>query len=587
MRGHTRRTTSDPTTGEIKTHVGIFAMLPWLWPTAAVVALIPVGLALWNLWGANPDPRIRMVAAVVLALLVVGLTSLTSVAARARGQIIRLGATASVATMGLWLLLALIIGPTTRPVFPDAWAVLAILSVAYPIVKAVHAGDGDQGGWGKLGDAIGHPGSRVVSAKRDGTTVRAVVEMAPGEVAADLGKKLENIGSFAGTGAGGARLRPDAGNVRRAELVMMTEDLLSKPIPYAGPQHPGTSIADYPIHLGNREDGAALELWLPGDVRDGRPASHVGISGITGAGKSVTGRILLADLLTRSDVDVWVADPVKGAQFLAPFRPYAARVAGSPDEARRMMHDLPALIKDRADHLGERDYEQWAPGCGLPFVVVHLEEAPALYKLRELVQVAQTGRSTGVVMIISAQRWTHKNIAVDVRSQVGTFMAFGCRDDDEQYGISSEAVQAGAAPQRWGNTRPGYCYLETASLTHEEWATPARVANAQISEIRAALAAHAPRLVDAGPSAETPTVVVEPAPIAPAADSATGDLRSHLERLVAAGRTEIRPADFDLIRARHDRSPAWITGQLGALVKEDLLMKSDTRGVYLVGGVAA
>jgi hypothetical protein len=572
--GTTRRTIDEH--GETLTHSGALALAPWLAPWIGGAALFPLGAIGYVMWGR--DPVAAPWAAVALALAVVGLSALAYRAGRARGPIVRAGVAAGVATAGAWLLAATLTGPWTRPT-RDLWVLLLIVGPSAANLVRLLRGDGHDGagGWAKLGEAVRLPGSRVLSARRDGERIHAVVEAAPGTTQDEILAAAPRIASATGAPAGGVRLVADPDHGRRANLVLVTRDLLKSPIPWPGPSARGASIAEALV-IGVREDGSPLRLWLPGDERAGRAATHVLVSGMTGSGKSVSARLILAEALTRSDVEATVIDTVKGAQFVAPFRGLSrCTVITSNDEAKAFLASLPGVIADRADYLGSRGYDQWAAGCGLPYRLVLIEEAAAgLGTSRALAVAAQTARSVGVGLIISLQRATHLNLSTDVRQQLGAVIAHGCRPGDEKYGLSAETVDSGAAPQRWGATRPGYCYAELPGTPSESWSSPARVFIAGISAVTAVLdrtgvcegTDPAPLVAQRGPQ-----------PVS-AGDTARDLFLSHLDLLRGDGRTEIRPRDFASVREVTGYSAPWVTAELARLVDEGELEPAGTRGVY-------
>lgn len=591
MRGHTRRTTSDPTTGEVSTHVGWFAALPWIWPMVTAMAVLPVGYVIHRLWGSSDKPWVGMLAAVVILASMASMTGLTWLATEARGPLVHRGSTAAVASVGVWLIAALIAG--IQPATASVWGLLFLGSFGFLIVKAGRSGNG--AGADPLAKALKQDGVRALSARRDGDEVHGVLEVPPGVPGAEVARRTENLASYAGTGPGSVRMHVDPDSARRIPFSIMTEDKLRTPIPYPGPSRPGASIME-PIILGRREDGAIMQIHLPGCERTGRPGCHVGISGMTNAGKSSCARCMLVEIGSRYDTEIDIIDVAKGAQFVGPFRGRVRSISTRPAEANALMASLPEEITYRSEHLGDRDLDAWTQGCGLPLRVVFVDELAALLRGGDkdmICRVAETGRSVGVHLILATQRWVHPTIPTDLRNAMGTFLAFGCRDGDQEHGISSAAIDAGATPHRWGSSRPGYVYLEASTLTETDWAMRNRTWHAQPAQIRAAIAAHFPP-ADADPVAETlvpPRSPATPPPglaLVATPPAPSEQLRDHLQDLIAAGKTEVRPADFASIKDRHDLSPAWVTKELAKLVDQEKLRSTDSRGVYeVVGGVAS
>lgn len=566
MRLSRNRSRVDLVPHQVTTSLGTTHLVPWLWPWALSVALLPLAAGLWALWGRDPDAAPW--GAVAIALGTAGLSLLAWRAGRARGAIVRAHAAASVAFAGGWLLVATLSSPWQRPVI-DVWVVLALVGGVSWNVRRGLRGQGDEHdtGWSALAEKVKLPGSRILSPVRDGHQVRATIEADRGaQTTADITAARERIASGLGVPAAGVRIAPDPDSAARAQLTVVTRDVLRTPTPWAGPSAAGGTIAA-PVVLGIRETGEPLQLWLPGDHRAGRAATHVLITGMTGAGKSAAARLLLAEVLTRTDAEVWLIDTVKARQFVRPFTSRVAELATDTDRARVLIGKLPSLIADRADQLGERGHDQWQPGCGLPFLVVHVEEAASVVATsRPFALAAQTGRSAGVALVVSLQRAVHTNLPTDVRQQMGAALAFGCRPGDERFsGLSADILAAGASPQAWGASRPGYCYAEVPGVDPVLWPSPARTFVSDSTGVAALLGTDQP---------VTPTAA---GPVPPAQAKAL--LIARLRDLRAGGAATVRPADFADLLADAGRSAPWLTGALKELVRGGVLVDAG-RGVY-------
>lgn len=567
MRSYSRTRTVAPPSEYVTQAVGPWHVLPWLWPWALCIALLPLAAGLWALWGR--DPGAAPWGAVALALGTAGLSLLAWRAGRARGVIVRAHAAASVAVAGTWTMTAMLSGPFTRPVI-DVWVCLLLVGgISWNIRRGLRGqGEEHDSGWSTLAERVKLPGSRVMSPVRDGLQVRATIEAQRGsQTAADIVAARERIASGLGVPAQGVRLTPDPESAARAHLTVVTRDVLKTPTPWPGPSRPGQSIAE-PLVLGTRENGDPLELWLPGDHRAGRSATHVLVTGMTGAGKSAAGRLLLAEILTRPDAQVWLIDSVKARQFTGPFRDRVTELATETDAARVLISKLPGLITERADELGARGYDQWERGCGLPYLVVHVEEAASVVaSSRPFALAAQTARSAGVSLVVSLQRAVHTNLPTDVRQQLGAALAFGCRPGDERFsGLSAEVLDAGASPQTWGASRPGYCYAEIPGTDPALWSAPARTFVSDSAGVAAALGG--------GPDHQT-TENVAPR------STQQADVRAlFLARLhELKDSTVIRPADFAQVLSDGQRSAAWLSGALRELVDRGVLVDAG-RGRY-------
>ena len=555
--------------------LSLWHLIPWLWPWALAAAVWPLGAGLHMLWGRSLTSAPW--AAVLLALATVGLTALAYRAGQARGPLIRAGAAAAVASGGVWLLWALIVPPWQHPVL-DVWIALALAGpISANLMRALR-GDGQDGssGWDRLAEQVKLPGARALNAKRNGHAVTAVIQAGPGQTQDDVQAAVPLLAAAFGAPRAGARAIPDPDNSSRATVTLVTTDVLGKVLPWPG-LRPGLSIMD-PIVCGIRESGAPLNLWLPADARAGRVAQHVLIAGMMGSGKSVLGRLVDAGLLDRPEVELWLIDEVKGRQYAGPLGDRVHRLARTANEARSMIASLPALIAQRADELGARGMDDWMPGCGMPYLVVHIEEAEvSISTSRPYVRAAQTGRSAGVSLITSLQRPVHTNLPVDARQQMGAVFQFGCKKGDARWGLSESTCAAGADPEVWGNARPGMVYAEVPGAPMDEWSAPARVFFAEGMQIAAALDRSEPRI---GAPDPTETLLL-PEPEYTSAE-ARQLLLSALRTLHGAGRVVVRPRDLSDVLAAVRRSPAWLTGELGRLVDDGMLVPRE-RGVYAWG----
>lgn len=540
--------------------IGRAHTIPWLIAPTVALSLMPLGLFLHSLWGDSPA-----VPSVILTITVIALTRLTWRAGTPRGVQLRGHATVSVGTAGTWLIAAVITGPTEHPVSDGWWLILFSFTASWWLHRWLRRGDGGgpaaSSGWEDVGAAVGLARSRVLSTRVDGPRVHATVELARGfQTAADVtGSVLRKTAAYLGLPGGAVTTAEDPAHAGVAHMTMVTLDLLINPIPWPGLSSPGGCITE-PLLLGIRENGDPLQLILPAQPRLRIPAQNCLICGMTGAGKSVTGLILCAEVASRHNADLEIFDTVKGAQFLSPFvgRPRVT-IYREDREADRAIEALPARIKQRADYLGNLGLRDWQPGCGINYVVIHVEEAAASAgKKAAFAKAAQQCRSAGMSLVTSQQRVTTANLSSDVRQQMGSIFQFGCNRESrpQDYGIGEAVINAGAIPHHWGNSKPGYCYAQVPGVDPGLWHQPGRIFDASPTEITAALTGHEPPTRTAG---ETPALEAKALFIA------------RLNELHAEGRTVIRPADFDDVLAQIGKSRPWLSEALKAMVTQGKL----------------
>src|SRR5699024_3886605 len=88
----------------------------------------------------------------------------------------------------------------------------------------------------------------------------------------------------------------------------------------------------------------------------------------------------------------------------------------------QIIKTLKHVIKARTDYLGARGYKAWAPGCGLSFLVLQIEEASIFLEdldPDEIKAVAKAARSAGLALKLSLQRPSHDELDTTARSQFG------------------------------------------------------------------------------------------------------------------------------------------------------------------------
>ena len=485
----------------------VAALLPHSGPWAAWFALPLVALALRR-WS-DTSPSAFALCAAATAAATAGLAWFAAHLLHARPSSIRTHAVASVLAGGLVVVLGVTMGRQQPAVI--AWVAGLLVPLTWTmrrIARAMREVEAGEDGLSGLAERVGLPGARVAGKiEQKGERTEATIRVKAGtQTAKDVAGAKERIASALGVPINGVRTTPSPRRADEARISIVPRDLLAKPRPWPGPTAPGASIADAPITLGVYEDGDPLQVWLPGDHELGRPNTHFLIVGMTRTGKSQVGRMLVGDARTRYDVELWGVDTVKGRQTLGPVEHLLDRFATTKPEAKQLNADLRALIRTRTDVLATKGLDQWVRGCGLPYLVVLVEEgADWLADSETFVRIAQQAGSAGICLVVSLQRATYTNLPTDVRSQLGGVLCFGLKDGDEAYALSEYTLEAGAAPQAWGQSKPGYCYLESPAEPQERWAVPARTFIAEREQLEA--------LVPGGEQPEGREVAVAPAPV--------------------------------------------------------------------------
>lgn len=441
-------------------------------------------------------------AGVGLTLASVALTGATWWAGRTTSAQRRLHSAITVAAGSAWVTAACLAGPFTGPLDDMFLMGGPVLALSWNVRMVMRrnpdaAGEGSDKG---LLEKVGLAKAKLTRTEVEPNRVTAKLALEPGEQTNDdVTSTLPRIASALDLPPTAVRYLPDPESARRGELVIVPHDMLADAVRWEenGPAFPGGSITD-PLVIGVYDDGAPLMMWLPGDKKEGRNATHLLIAGMTGSGKGDGALNLQTEILTRTDVIMWLSDP-KGFQDFRPLLPaYDWAVEGGAD-TEIMVESVKAVIPARTAWLGQHNYRQWeaaasqkqtdpkhscskdgtACGCpGLPFHVVWFEEAGVSLGLLgddAFNSIANLARSAGMALIVSLQRPSHDQISTTTRDALGARLCFGVPNAVAAgFMLPDPVIDAGAAPERWANRRPGYNYLVTPGVPEERYSSPGR-----------------------------------------------------------------------------------------------------------------
>ncbi|MGW2416436.1 plasmid transfer protein TraB [Streptomyces tubercidicus] len=464
---------------------------PWLgWAGTGMLG----ALGNWQ-WGESAA------AGVGLTLASVALTGATWLMGKSTSQQRRLHSAVTVAAGSAWVTAACLAGPATGPVDDLYLMVGPVMALSWNVrIVLRHNPEGAAGSSnpdGGLLEKVGLARAQIGAAKVEPNRVTAPVELEAGEQTNDdVTKALARIASALDLPTSAVRYHADPGSARRGDLVIVPEDMLATVADWEGPSNLGGSIAE-PLVIGRYDDGAPLQLWLPGDPETKRNSTHLLIAGGTGSGKGETALNLLSEILSRRDVIVWFSDP-KAFQDFAPLRPGLDWDAEGGTDTEVMVESVKAVIPARTRWLGAHGYRQWVPaaaeqqndpkhscrpdghacGCeGMPFLVSWFEEAANT--LRSLgddafTGIAQEARSAGIALVVSLQRPSYDQMSTSTRASLPSVIALGCDPRDEGFSLPAAVLDAGAHPGAWGNRRPGYCYLVSPGIAEDRYPSPGR-----------------------------------------------------------------------------------------------------------------
>jgi len=294
-----------------------------------------------------------------------------------------------------WLAAAAAWGPGTPPLPTVAW--LGTLAAGVPWwvdrrrrarVRVARIIDR----WPTFADAVGLPGSQVLSAVVDKWGWSARLALRRGQSARNAVAQVAAIESALAVRPGAVRIEPDPDRADRAMLRVVEHDPHATPIPWHAPAA-GRSVAD-PVEVGVFEDGSRVEVRLL--------YRNVLVGGIVGSGKSGVLNVLLAALVSCPDVVVWGID-LKGGMELRPWAGCLDRLATTAADAVGLLRAALAEY-DRRTRLRAAARERlWIPTTADPALIVVVDEYAELpdeaHRLAD--SLARRGRATAVNLLIA------------------------------------------------------------------------------------------------------------------------------------------------------------------------------------------
>ncbi|MET9957308.1 plasmid transfer protein TraB [Streptomyces sp. NPDC006339] len=432
-------------------------------------------------------------AGVGLTLASVGLTAATWHAGRTTGRQRRLHSAITVAAASTWTTAAALSGPLTGPL-PDLYLMGgAALALSWNIRRVLRSATNETAESADKGllEKVGLARTKLKEVRVEPNRVTVPYELPAGELTNDdISRAIPRIASALDVPTTAIRVQHDPDSARKGQFVIVPEDMLKTPTIWPGPVAPGQSVA-VPLRIGVYDDGSDLVLPL-------LDAIHILVMGMTGSGKTEGAVDVMLDLLTRSDVAVWLADAAKSGQDFQPLLSAFDWAALDTPSVAAMTAAIQAVIPVRTRWLRDHSYRAWEPaaakkqtdpahscrkdgqvcGCpGLQYLLAWIEEAAKV--LRELgddvfTGIAQEARSAGVSLVLSMQRASGYQLSTDTRASLPAALCFGVRGDDASFALPEEVLDAGANPSAWGNKRKGYVYLVSAGVDEDLYANPAR-----------------------------------------------------------------------------------------------------------------
>jgi hypothetical protein len=308
------------------------------------------------------------------------------------------------------------------------------------------------------------------SAKIDGYNTRDVAGGRRFRLKLPIGKTIEDakskriaIAQIAGKPRNLVHVSETESGIEGAvDVLILDDDPFKTKYTWQGPDHAGDSITS-PITYATYNTGDRPQIFMAG--KNGASCQHFLTMGMPGTGKSKAWQAIYGTVLNRREVSVIYGDPAKAMQTGGPLAAGLEWFATTYDECIEQMEAIKRAIPARTDYLTARGLDHWVRGCGINFVIFHLEEAARFAEVDELIELVEAARSAGISIVISLQRATNDRLKTSARFNLGGNMCFGVKmKRDAAFGLSEYAIESGATPHLWQDRYPGRHYLEVTGL---------------------------------------------------------------------------------------------------------------------------
>ncbi|MGW4640781.1 hypothetical protein ACWEN6_19765 [Sphaerisporangium sp. NPDC004334] len=430
----------------------------------------------------SDDPQTVAWTTALIITCVLALTALTWRQSHARSLSGRAHTTLTTLAGGLWVCAATINGPATTVTGRLILIGGVSFALSFNIRTVIRAKQIDVAGAAAdpLGFLFNRGAEKAGMAQVQARTITATPYKVTGEVqlhegkqiADDLQKRVPYVESGIGLPPGSITTALDPDDASKATITISDPRVMKHPIPWGGPSRVGASIAE-PVRPGLWQDQDEIAYVIVGH--------HVQIMGKTGSGKSIGGAWnLLAEIVTRRDAAVFAIDITKGEQTLGPLKAALHRLETTPEGARALLRDIQSQVKPRTDLLASKNLQKWAPGCGLTYWVLWLEEFPDIYdalpdkEQEQFLSLIKAIRSAGGTVVLSLQRSDWTQMPTIARGQLAK-MCFGVDSAaDATFGLSEAQQDAGCRPELWSNKQPGMAYLDAPSIPEDRISMPMR-----------------------------------------------------------------------------------------------------------------
>lgn len=322
------------------------------------------------------------------------------------------------------------------------------------------------------------------------------MQHAPGDTIDQLQEAVPAFESVSGSPRGSSRA-VGSDRADQSTLTIMHRDPLKVPLPAVAASAPGGCISE-PLVIGRYSTGALTQAYLAGGAGFS-PSSYL-FMGMNRTGKTFAENQVMTEVISRRNAVILYLNRAKGMQDVRTIIPgvEVAVIADEADEAglyRQALKKVKAIMSYRQRQLAlfgiaEWNAEQcwnsppWRTEAGrrvqmerMPFLIVHVAEADAILQSAgtDAVYVTSKGLSLGVCSGWSLQRADHMSMPTNLRFNIGTAWCFGCGDDiSASFALSEPTIKAGARPDFWKQSKPGYHFFEGLNIDDELFPVAAR-----------------------------------------------------------------------------------------------------------------
>lgn len=263
----------------------------------------------------------------------------------------------------------------------------------------------------------------------------------------EFARRAERIRDYAGPRIMRVHVIADPHRGGRVYLRFVTKDMTAEALTDwpALETDPGTTSITDGILVGRDSTGNPVRLDVVNDA--------IFVAGQRGTGKSGLLQIIVAAAELAADADPIPCDLKDGAEFWM-HRDKVTLYADNPTDAERIIDYLLAERPKRSKALTALGKRKWEPGCGLPFLLLVVDEVAELPKgddsaQSKLTKLVRLGRAQGIGCVLATQRPSADWIDTSLRAQCNVAVSFRVKDAIEAgIALGAGSVGVGYEPHR-------------------------------------------------------------------------------------------------------------------------------------------